>query len=94
MIKNIELRRQNEINDITTYHSLIRKSFDLLGIMDYKPRYYDSDYLNKKRVKLGKDIKIEFSAKEKKDLFNQVRNIVFDMSTNFLISFKKQKKEN
>jgi hypothetical protein len=93
MIKNIELRRQNEINDISTYHELIKKSFDLMGIMDYKPRYIDIDYLNKKRIKLGKDIKIEFTAKEKKDLFAQIRNIVFDMSTNFLITFKKQKKK-
>ena len=34
MIKNIELKKQTEINDIKTFRVLLQKCFDTLGIQD------------------------------------------------------------
>lgn len=105
MIKNIELKRQNEINDIKAFRSLIQKCFDLLDINENISYInYSSSKLNKSKFingELSQDDdngvmlnkaknRMEISSKERKEILNQIRNVAFDVVSGYCLVFKKQ----
>jgi len=106
MIKNLELRRQNQINDIKAFRTLIQKCFDVLDIneninyLNYTPSKSNKNKISNGELSQddennGIRVKksrntIEISSKERKDILNQVRNIAFDVVSGYCLVFKKQ----
>ena len=106
MIKNIELRRQNEINDIKAYRALIQKSFEVLDINEniYYSNYTPSKSKKNKLIsgELSQDdenneirhkkskLRHELTPKDRKDILNQIRSVAIDVISGYSLVFKKQ----
>jgi len=106
MIKNIELKKQNEINDIKAFRTLIQKCFETLDIHDnvtyqnYTPSKSSKNKLCSAELSQDEDnhvfrnkksrISSEICYKDKKEILNQIRNILYDINSNFTLVFKKQ----
>ena len=104
MIKNIELKKQREIDDILYFQTILAKNFELLKKFDknnelnlsicknVKNRNFVSEVPLKKSLKILNKTK-EITKKERKDIFNQIRLIVYDIGSNFTFNFKKHFKK-
>ncbi len=106
MIKNIELRRQNEINDIKAFRALIQRCFEVLDINEtvfYSNYTPSKSYRNKiangelsqddeNNRKKHKKLKLrhEITSKDRKDILNQIRSVAIDVVSGYSLIFKKQ----